>query len=118
MDRVLEKRNEEESKIADDLVGEIGDLVKPRPEDSAVSLSRPRRAAAIEGTRRRTRPSLTGGIPGLTGGISSGIVDLSWKDGGKSYPKHPSRVGEEYQATQIPAAGTWENSGNDSAIGT
>eukprot|EP00934_Nitzschia_sp_Nitz4_P000080 Nitzschia sp. Nitz4//scaffold56_size114212//43113//44916//NITZ4_003944-RA/size114212-snap-gene-0.170-mRNA-1//1//CDS//3329554688//80//frame0 len=35
-------------------------------------------------------------------------LDLSWKDhGGTLYPKHPSRVGDEYQATEIPPAGTY-----------
>jgi hypothetical protein len=32
------------------------------------------------------------------------MIDLSWKDGGSSYPKRSSRVGEEYQATELPEA--------------
>lgn len=34
-------------------------------------------------------------------------VDLSWKDGGASYPKVSSRVGKTYQATHLPRAGSF-----------
>eukprot|EP00429_Kryptoperidinium_foliaceum_P009923 CAMPEP_0176004792 /NCGR_PEP_ID=MMETSP0120_2-20121206/1875_1 /TAXON_ID=160619 /ORGANISM="Kryptoperidinium foliaceum, Strain CCMP 1326" /LENGTH=546 /DNA_ID=CAMNT_0017337483 /DNA_START=85 /DNA_END=1725 /DNA_ORIENTATION=- len=33
-------------------------------------------------------------------------MDLSWKSGGTLYPKASSRVGDEFQATHIPATGT------------
>lgn len=89
IDRVLSKSNEEESKIAFNFLAEIGEDEKP---DSLNS--RPRRATARPG-RPPSRPSLSGGI-----------VDLSWKDGGTTYPKRSSQVGDEYQATQIPAAGS------------
>lgn len=38
---------------------------------------------------------------------SSAQLDLSWKDGGSTYPKASSRVGERYQAPAIPEAGTF-----------
>jgi hypothetical protein len=34
-------------------------------------------------------------------------VDLSWKDGGKRFPKKTSSVGDDYQATSIPVAGSF-----------
>jgi hypothetical protein len=34
-------------------------------------------------------------------------IDLSWKDGGNTFPKASSRVGEEYQAPALPEAGTF-----------
>lgn len=37
----------------------------------------------------------------------SAQLDLSWKDGGSTYPKASSRVGERYQAPAIPEAGTF-----------
>ena len=41
-------------------------------------------------------------------------IDLSWKDGGKNFPKRISRVGAKYNATFIEAAGTWKE--NESTI--
>ncbi len=42
-------------------------------------------------------------------------IDLSWKDGGTSYPKAASRVGAKYQVPAIPGAGTFcpDKSKND-----
>lgn len=34
-------------------------------------------------------------------------IDLSWKDGGTSYPKASSRVGTKYQVPSIPEAGSF-----------
>ena len=36
------------------------------------------------------------------------LIDLSWKNGGKNYPKKVSRVGPEYNVTDIEPAGTWK----------
>jgi hypothetical protein len=55
--------------------------------------------------RRRGRPQrnpVPRGSPGY---------DLSWKEGGSSYPKLSSRVGEDYQATYLPPAGTFQKEG-------
>jgi hypothetical protein len=35
------------------------------------------------------------------------MIDLSWKNGGKNFPKKVSKVGPAYNATEIEAAGTW-----------
>jgi hypothetical protein len=71
-----------------------------KPNENDFPVSRPRRATA-GATGRRGRPPSR---PSLSGGI----MDLSWKDGGTTYPKRSSRVGEEYQATEIPAVGSSE----------
>jgi len=34
-------------------------------------------------------------------------LDLSWKNGGKNFPKKVSQVGSDFNATNIEAAGTW-----------
>lgn len=44
---------------------------------------------------------------------SSPIIDISWKDGGKNFPKRVSRVGVKYNATTIEKAGTWKESESD-----
>jgi hypothetical protein len=37
------------------------------------------------------------------------MIDESWKNGGRDYPKKASKVGPEYQATEIPNAGTYQD---------
>lgn len=38
--------------------------------------------------------------------MGSPKLDLSWKDGGKSFPKKSSSVGDEYQVSNIAVAGS------------
>ena len=38
--------------------------------------------------------------------------DLSWKEGGKSFPRRSSSVGSRYQVTYLPAAGTYQKASN------
>ena len=45
---------------------------------------------------------------------SVAMIDLSWKNGGKHFPQKVSQVGAEFNATEIPETGTWEE--NDSSI--
>lgn len=40
-------------------------------------------------------------------GKSAATLDLSWKDGGSTYPKASSRVGPRYQTPSIPIAGSF-----------
>lgn len=99
IDRVLECRNDEEKRIAELYTSEFG-----HDEVRGERLKSTRRAALTStmsspDTRNlstRDRPSLTGNT-----------MDLSWKDGGSMYPKRSSQVGDEFQATDIPAAGTY-----------
>lgn len=42
--------------------------------------------------------------------LVSSKVDLSWKDGGRNFPRKKSRVGADYQVSQLPLAGTFESS--------
>jgi hypothetical protein len=90
---VLKRRNEEESKVADAFIAERGD---PGSKEQ-IAVSRPRRAAAQPPGRRASLPA------------GRGFVDLSWKDGGSSYPKRSSRLGDEYQATMLPSVGSRES---------
>jgi hypothetical protein len=108
MDRVLEKRNEADARIAGALLKEQGLMLhnlkvkekeKEEKESSISADGRPKRAAV--GSRRAGRFSLASG--------SNNMIDLSWKDGGSSYPKRSSRVGEEYQATELPEAESFQN---------
>jgi len=39
---------------------------------------------------------------------SVAMVDLSWKNGGKNFPKKVSQVGPEFNATEVPETGTWQ----------
>jgi hypothetical protein len=71
---------------------------KEGKESSSSADGRPKRAAA--GSQRAGRFPLASG--------SNNMIDLTWKDGGSSYPKRSSRVGEEYQATELPEAGSFE----------
>jgi hypothetical protein len=41
------------------------------------------------------------------GNPSAATLDLSWKDGGTTYPKASSRLGPLYQAPAIPPAGSF-----------
>ena len=80
----------------------IESLVVARMEENTTRPSRPRRSA--QATTRR---------PSLTGHGHHGLMDLSWKDGGSTYPKSSSRVGSKYQATNIPSAGSVEEGSAD-----
>lgn len=98
IDRVLEKRNDIEAKIADSFL-EISDI-QAGQKDAASIPTRSRReseadiVAPIVPAPPQERPSL-----------NSAMIDLSWKDGGTVYPKSSSRIGEQYQVSNIPAAG-------------
>lgn len=41
------------------------------------------------------------------------MLDLSWKEGGRNFPKKSSRIGREYQVEDTPNAGTWKAPEND-----
>ena len=110
IDRVLEGQNDEEKRIAELFkekypIEEKKDMFSQQESGE----SRPRRAAAS--TKRSHYVSMSPddmkakkrGRPAALGTIS---LDLSWKDGGTTYPKQSSRIGDEYQATNIPVART------------
>ena len=102
IDLILSKPNQEMAKIADLLLSEIEELVTTAKAKTSRS-SRPRRSKA--GTRKPGEAPHTS-QPSLPG---AKIIDLSWKDGGTTYPKRSSRVGAKYQATKIPATGSATN---------
>ncbi|KAL7557159.1 hypothetical protein ACA910_002439 [Epithemia clementina (nom. ined.)] len=37
-------------------------------------------------------------------------IDLSWKDGGRNFPRKKSQIGDDYQVSKLPKAGTFESS--------
>lgn len=39
-------------------------------------------------------------------------LDLSWKDGGKHFPKKTSMIGKDYQVSSIPKAGKYNVTGS------
>eukprot|EP00527_Entomoneis_sp_CCMP2396_P005515 CAMPEP_0198141406 /NCGR_PEP_ID=MMETSP1443-20131203/4423_1 /TAXON_ID=186043 /ORGANISM="Entomoneis sp., Strain CCMP2396" /LENGTH=480 /DNA_ID=CAMNT_0043804149 /DNA_START=156 /DNA_END=1598 /DNA_ORIENTATION=+ len=43
-------------------------------------------------------------------------LDLSWKEGGRMFPRKASKVGEEYQVAEFPKAGTSESSENAECV--
>jgi hypothetical protein len=86
-DRLLEKRNEVETKIANDYLDQIMLLDEDREYEAAAQP-----AKRILSPRHATR------------------LDLSWKEGGSIFPRSCSRVGSEYQAVDLPSAGTFEDS--------
>ena len=71
---------------------EVTRLKSTRRSVPTSTTSTPEKRASSE----RGRLSLTGNT-----------IDLSWKDGGSLYPKRSSQVGDEFQATNIPPAGSY-----------
>jgi len=97
----MERRNEFESNLVNTFEEEIA----------------ARKAGEKTGTKERVPP-----YPRRKRKISrneqlpspSAILDLSWKEG-RNFPQRSSNVGPEYQATEIPKAGTYqeENEGSE-----
>lgn len=129
IDRILSSKNEAEKKIADmyNQAYSASEPKKKKPRKSPKSAENPqtlesrparstttsRNASPVSSddepissliAKKRDRPSLQHGDRPTLHGAN---LDLSWKDGGSLYPKRSSQVGDEYQATDIPAAGTY-----------
>ena len=85
-DRILEKRNEVETKIANDFLDEM------MPDEDSEYEVMPQPPRRVLSPRHTTR------------------LDLSWKEAGSTFPRSCSRVGSEFQAVDLPLAGTFENS--------
>jgi hypothetical protein len=96
VDHILERKDARESDIADLYMAE-------KEKDPKISRSR-------LGGRGRKR--VTGG--GRSSKSQKRVLDLSWKDSGRNFPKHASRVGPEYQATDIPSADIYESGPSES----
>ena len=91
IDRILEKRNEDEKRVAAAYLEEMMVLDDEEEDYEVVPRS----------TRRRNLPRR------MPSERRAGRVDLSWKEGGSTFPKACSRVGSEYQAVNLPPAGTF-----------
>lgn len=122
IDRFLVSNDEAEKRIAELYKAEVASIEQtkkkksPRSKQSAENpqtppkwKARPKRLAASSNAssssdepiasllnKKRGRPPLAGTT-----------LDISWKDGGTFYPKRSSQVGDEFQATKIPLAGTY-----------
>ena len=125
IDRVLERRNELESRAADAYLDEVGDIV---------AKSQKQRQPAERSTSRRSRRSSSRESDGSEGGPDdddddedeSGSrmtddeihhVSLSWKfNERRHFPKLTSRVGDDYQASSLPPAGTEGSSKDDADV--
>lgn len=124
IDRVLERRNELESRAADAYLDEVGDIV---------SKTQKQRQPVERLSSRRSRRASSQGGDGSEGGADgdeededeSGSkmtddevhhVSLSWKfNERRHFPKLTSRVGNDYQASSLPSAGTEEGSSKDNS---
>jgi hypothetical protein len=95
--RIDERRNSEESKLAD--------LFREKTkDDQSIELTvnaspRPRRGPGRP-------PKLSISLPPR----NVHVVDISWKDGGATYPNRSSRVGDEFQVASIPPVETCSTS--------
>jgi hypothetical protein len=95
--RIEERRSTEEAKLADLFREKTrGDqnmelTINPSP--------RPRRGPGRP-------PKLSTSLPPR----NVRVVDISWKDGGTTYPNRSSRVGEEFQVSSIPPVGQHSSS--------
>ena len=124
IDRVLERRNELESRAADAYLDEVGDIV---------AKAQKQRLPAERTSSRRSRRSSTqesDGSEGDADGDDNGEVSrskmtddeihhvsLSWKfNERRDFPKLTSRVGDNYQASCLPSVGTEGSSKDDSGV--
>ena len=100
IDRILEGRNEEEKKIADLYSAEFSD-------DEVTRLKSSRRSVPTSTTSTTSTPEKRASSKRGRLSLTGNTIDLSWKDGGSLYPKRSSQVGDEFQATNIPPAGSY-----------
>jgi hypothetical protein len=94
INRLLERRNAAESAIAEAHLIPMENLVMKK-KGPAASIARPRRRAVPKTPKRESS--------------GSSMIDLSWKNGGREYPKRASNIGLEYQVDSIPLAGTYQD---------
>jgi hypothetical protein len=97
IERVEERRNRDEAKLAD--------LFREKTRDDD-------RITLLQNSEARPRRRGPGRQHKLGDSVPSNrnvhTVDISWKDGGSMYPKRSSRIGEEYQVSFIPPPGTYD----------
>jgi hypothetical protein len=98
LSRVEERRNNEEAKIADLF------RAKTRDDHQVRLLTRP--TAQVRRGPGRPPKLGTSLVP-----KNVRVVDVSWKEGGSTYPKRSSQVGDDYQVSpaNIPPAGSYRS---------
>ncbi|KAG7359064.1 PHD-finger domain containing protein [Nitzschia inconspicua] len=97
LERIEERRNSDEAKLADLFREKTRN--DQRVGSSSNPLVRPRRGPSRS-------PKLTTSLPPR----NVRAVDISWKHSGTNYPKRTSQVGDEYQVSSLPPAGSYSSS--------
>lgn len=96
IERVEERRNKEEAKLADKF------REKTR-NDQDIELSMNPAAQPRRGPGRP--PKLGSSLPPR----NVRVVDISWKDGGTTYPKRSSQIGCNFQVSRLPPTGSYRS---------
>lgn len=97
LDRLAERRNSIEAAIADAFVNELEHLQKVDVDrDKSVN---PRKRKEEEDRNKGVNPRKRKEGEFASAGAS---LDLSWKQGGRNFPKKHSRIGPAYQVSEIP----------------
>ena len=94
---------------------------KPSPKEAVLPISRAARnsgatatASATASATTKTKPQHARPLPLALKGQSSSatkspnMLDDSWKEGGRNFPKRSSAIGNRFQVSKIPPAGTCE----------
>ena len=125
IDRVLERRNELESRAADAYLDEVGDIVaktqKQRQSVERLSSRRSRRSSSRESDGSEGGADDDDDDENESGSKMTDDeihhVSLSWKfNERRHFPKLTSRVGDDYQASSLPSAGIEGSSKDDSDV--
>lgn len=110
IDRINERRNSVESSAAD---------LFRRAHSRPVKTHSPSSSEPEPTFRPKRRKAEGGGTPTLlmkSPTKSPHKLDLSWKNAGEDvFPKKSSSLGDEFQATQIPEAGSFHKEDNPSS---
>ena len=89
-------------------IKDVLDKINLRNDDDDASLAdRYRRAISNSNFRSTLSPSLR-----QRQIVGSPKLDLSWKNGGKQFPKKSSRIGADYQVSNIPSSNIFSLNGN------
>jgi hypothetical protein len=89
LDRILSQRNAEEAVVAESFLSDV-EVLQELQELEVIPRTSEKR-------------------PPATSGAKSPPLDVSWKYDGSVYQKKTSRIGENFNATRIPAAGTFSS---------
>lgn len=115
IDRVLKRKNTAEKEAAELYLLGVGLSETERTDHPQKSTERRRHTvetSSTTGTKRMGRPSRKA-KEAAESPRGPQRIDLSWKTAGKNFPKLSSRVGEHFQASNIPLAGSYMDTGTN-----